>query len=344
METILMPSILTEKKMRERFFLYLLIALYIMLEVLRLVFPMLLVTSPEEVFNSTKLHIVSGVDILSSLFQMVVCLYMVMLAKRWGLIAVVGLSGIELGITLCNIIMYKRYLTIPIIVIDLLTVLVCFLTYYQMQLIHKNVKKLHYLAYTDMLTGVPNRNAQVELMNDYISGPNQIPVFSVILFDFDNFKMINDYLGHQIGDVFLMENAKKLKDAIGDKATISRVGDDRFSIIVPDMVSMRDLDDFTHHLQEVISEPFQYNDHDYHATASIGVACYPKDATTLNDLFRLAEIALYRAKAYGKSKIVFFQEKMQEKLERQMSLEHLLFNAIKNNELYLVYQPQYHYF
>lgn len=342
MQEIPIPSIFTEEKMKERFFLYILIGFYLLIFAAQVFIPQTVVSAPDSTFESRKLHIIALSNVMTALFELTCCLYMTMLAKKKGLMAALILSGANFCLTVIDIILYAHYLSIANIAVYLLTILICFLTYYQVKLINQNVTKLHQLAYTDMLTKVPNRNAQIELINGYISGPHQIPVFSLILLDFDNFKMINDYLGHQIGDVFLMENAQKLKKALGDRATISRIGDDRFSILAPDLVSLRDIEDFTHTLQEVISEPFRYNDHDYHVTASMGVACYPKDATAMNDLLRMAEIALYRAKSYGKNKIVFFQEKMQEKLERQISLEHLLFDAVKNNELYLVFQPQYH--
>ena len=174
-----------------------------------------------------------------------------------------------------------------------------------------------------------------------MTGSTKIPAFALLLFDFDNFKMINETLGHAIGDVMITEIVHNIKNVVHEPTTIGRIGGDEFLIIIPDSLSDTELQEYAEKIKHIINQPFYYKDRDYRITASCGIARYPKDSLNPIELLQQVDIALFRAKAHGKNQIEFFDEKMQVNLQHQIAIERKLFSAINNKELYIEFQPQY---
>lgn len=196
------------------------------------------------------------------------------------------------------------------------------------------------LAHFDQLTGLPNRT----LLNDRFRFALSLAQRSgeslaVMFVDLDNFKDINDTLGHNVGDRVLMELATRLKEAVREEDTISRQGGDEYILILPAM----DADAaglVAAKLIDVVAQPCYIEQHELTVTASIGIAVYPHDGTNLETLSKNADIAMYRAKREGRHSFLFYTPEMQIHSARNLKLANGLRHALERQELQLHYQPQ----
>mgnify|MGYP002626094793 CR=1 FL=1 len=195
-------------------------------------------------------------------------------------------------------------------------------------------------AVTDSLTGLVNHQNFVIEMEALIARDNHSD-FAVVFIDVDNFKRINDTLGHQAGDEFLMHTVQNMQRVVDSADIIGRMGGDEFAILVPRKLSDEALYRYVAKIAGEVAVPFSCQNKLYQITASLGIARYPKDGRTAGDVIHQADMAMYRAKSLGKNRIVFFDEKMQESIEQRRVLERALKRAIEKGEMYLEYQPQY---
>jgi len=200
--------------------------------------------------------------------------------------------------------------------------------------------KITQLAYFDQLTGLPNRS----LLNERFSYAFSLAQRSgaplaVMFLDLDHFKNINDTLGHSIGDQFLIEVAQRLKAALREEDTVSRLGGDEFILVFPGT----DADGaaiVASKLIETVSKPYMINEHELIGTPSIGIAIYPDDGNNLEVLLKNADAAMYRVKRDSRNDFRFFTAEMQAHSERNLQLVNALRHALARNELVLHYQPQ----
>ena len=329
-----------EQKYRDTLFFIMQIVLFVLLAGVHPVITWIM--TGDDGLSGGSLQIIYTADIITGMLQLLLSLELVVFEQQTGFIAQVVLNLVNVAFIVLMALAWHSYFGLSGVVISMVTILVCSIIHAQLAQFRHNERDLYKLAYTDTLTGLPNRNAQLRAIESYINGEQRIPMFTLILFDYDNFKMINEFLGHQIGDIFLIESVHHLRGFVGGNASLGRVGDDRFLLLLPGAKSEDDVLRFIEGLQREIASPFYYKGHDYQMTACFGVVRYPKDSTNADGLMRQVEIALFRAKSHGKNRIVFFDERMQQTLERQMTLENKLFAAIDKGELYLEYQPQYH--
>lgn len=336
-----------ERPTRNRIFFIMQIILFVLLSALNPIISYFIIplTDNNLAGDATKLQILYTANIFIGLIQLLITLELVLFEQRAGFIVQTILNAANMIFICILSILTRLYIVIPGISVSLVSFLVCLIIHLQLTQLRRNELKLERIAYIDVLTGLPNRNAQVRELDRCINGTDGYPkeqIFTLFLLDYDNFKMINEFLGHQIGDTFLIESLHHLRMYIGMETFISRVGDDRFLIILRGIKTEAEIVHFAEGLLNEVRSPFYYQGHDYHITACLGIARYPKDSATVDELLRQVEIALFRAKAKGKNCFVFFDGNMQKSLEHRMTLENKLFAAIKNKELYLEYQPQYH--
>lgn len=167
---------------------------------------------------------------------------------------------------------------------------------------YKRERKLTYLATHDPLTGLPNRL----LFNDRLTmelarAKRRKQKLAVMLLDIDNFKDVNDALGHKMGDKLLHSIAQRLKSVLRQTDTIARSGGDEFLLILPEIAGEGDVRITAQKILDVLKEPFRIGSHIFHVTASIGFSIHPDDANDLDTLVRYADIAMYRAKRYGRN-------------------------------------------
>lgn len=202
-------------------------------------------------------------------------------------------------------------------------------------------KKLEFLAHHDMLTGLPNRlllrdryeQASAQADRDH-SG------VAVLFLDLDNFKQVNDTLGHNYGDKLLVSVVERLQGCLRDADTISRQGGDEFVVLLPCLRDQATIGGIAHHIVEVFAESFEIDNYSVNTTFSIGISLYPDDGTEFDTLLKNADTALYQAKDSGRDTYRFFSEKMNLDAQEQLYLQGQLRHALKNQEFRLHYQPQ----
>jgi len=199
---------------------------------------------------------------------------------------------------------------------------------------------IHYLANFDWLTGLPNRTQ----LNDHLKYALSLAKRSnghlaLMFLDLDHFKDINDSLGHSIGDALLIELAKRLRAALREEDTVTRLGGDEFILLLPgvDAIGAAHV---AQKLLDAIAESYRIEHYDLILTASIGIALYPEDGEDLEALSKSADTAMYRAKQEGRQCYRFFTQEMQARSARNLQLVNALRHALDRSQLQVHYQPQ----
>jgi diguanylate cyclase len=214
-------------------------------------------------------------------------------------------------------------------------------------LVQERTAELKQSALVDRLTGLPNR----DLLNDRLSrlmeygrrDPER--KFAVLFLDFDRFKVINDSLGHEIGDMLIMGIADRLRketrsaDTVASMGTTARLGGDEFIVVLDRLRDNHDAVRVTERLMEALAKPYEIKGHIVHSTASIGITTNAITYTTPEDMLRDADIAMYRAKAAGKACCMLFDREMHQEAMARLTLENDMREAIEKKQFMLHYQP-----
>jgi diguanylate cyclase (GGDEF)-like protein len=201
-------------------------------------------------------------------------------------------------------------------------------------------KQIAFLAHHDALTGLANRVQLREHIEKTLGYVERGGKASILCLDLDNFKIINDTLGHSVGDALLCAVAKRLRDLVGDKDLISRTGGDEFSIVQASTEQpMEAAAALAARIVEALSVPFELGDHHVVIGASVGVAIAPDDGDNADQLLKNADMALYRAKEEGRARFHFFEPEMDVKAQARRSLELDLRSAVAAGEFDVFYQP-----
>lgn len=201
-------------------------------------------------------------------------------------------------------------------------------------------ERIYNLAHYDILTGLPNRR----LFNDRFSHAIQHAdrykkQLAILLLDLDNFKKVNDTLGHQAGDLLLQAVSERLVDCLRKLDTVARLGGDEFAILLEDISGPIGVKRISRKIINALSEPFMLEGSRVHIGASIGACLFPEDGLDTTTLFKNADSAMYRAKAAGKNRCRFFDAEMAQQARERLTAESDLRDAIPG-ELFLLYQPQ----
>jgi diguanylate cyclase (GGDEF)-like protein len=204
-----------------------------------------------------------------------------------------------------------------------------------------NEERIRYQAYHDLLTGLPNRASFGEHLDEAIRRSKRFGWSVALMFlDLDRFKRVNDSLGHDAGDRLLRIAATRLKGCIRETDLLFRMGGDEFTALLENVRGPEEVAAVAARMIESIAEPVEVAHHEITATASIGIALYPKDDPTGERLVKSADTAMYRAKDLGRNRYAFFTQEMTERVETQLRLEADLQRAVKNGEFVLHYQPR----
>jgi diguanylate cyclase (GGDEF)-like protein/PAS domain S-box-containing protein len=203
-------------------------------------------------------------------------------------------------------------------------------------------ERLEYQASHDELTGLTNRNCLNDRLSLSIAHAKRYSKEVYVLFlDLDNFKNINDSLGHSVGDEFLKQMAKRLAAFGRDEDTVARNGGDEFVLILSNLSRVEDLMTVINRLVTEVSQPIQVNKHTLQVTASMGVSVYPYDGENSEALIKNADIAMYESKKQGKNKYCFYTVELNQYFLEHLNLEHDLREALQQNQFILFYQPKY---
>ena len=200
-------------------------------------------------------------------------------------------------------------------------------------------KKIAHMAHHDALTDLPNRLLLRERLADTIAGIGKRKRAAVFCIDLDNFKTVNDTLGHQFGDGLLKYVADRLRACVGPGVTVARVGGDEFSLILPDLVHDADCADLAQRVCEAVRTPIELAGHPILIDSSIGIALAPDHGVEPDELLKNADLALYRAKADGRGSYRFFEPSMDARLKARRALESELRQALIEGQFVLHYQP-----
>ena len=202
-------------------------------------------------------------------------------------------------------------------------------------------EKIDKLKYYDILTDIPNRNLFINtLENEIIQAKDTECKHAVLFLDLDNFKEINDTLGHDYGDKLLKNVAISLRASIKEGDVVSRVGGDEFFILMKNIEDYSEISNLCERLLSSLNFEISIDDKHVYTSASIGITVFPEDGNETSVLLKNADTAMYSAKYNGKAKYSFFNKSMSDVVVRRVDIEKGLRRALQNNELEIHYQPQ----
>jgi len=203
-------------------------------------------------------------------------------------------------------------------------------------------EKAEFLAYHDSLTGLPNRaHFERYIVGVFDLAKRDQERVAVLFLDLDRFKVINDTLGHQIGDGMLVEVANRIKKVLDPLDLLARIGGDEFVVVLHPIYKNREAIAKAEKILAVIREPIVVSDYHLNTTASIGIALYPEDGEDKSTVIKHADSAMYYAKEQGKDNYQFYAKALSDEVQTRLNLEQALKTALSKEELYLNYQPQY---
>ncbi|WP_428634586.1 putative bifunctional diguanylate cyclase/phosphodiesterase, partial [Sedimenticola sp.] len=206
---------------------------------------------------------------------------------------------------------------------------------------------VEYQATYDPLTDLPNRRLLLDRLNQMLARCRRHQRIGALLFlDLDNFKTINDTLGHPIGDALLQQVARRLTDCLRREDTAARLGGDEFVLLLAEENAV--IDEFTHQVDiaankvlAALSEPYEVQGHRLYATTSIGVSLFPQNGENADDVLMQADTAMYRAKEAGRNTVRFFLPSMRKSSEEQLQMQNDLRQALERDELKILWQPKH---
>src|SRR5918992_4583469 len=208
--------------------------------------------------------------------------------------------------------------------------------------LQNDARRLEFLAHHDTLTGLPNRAMFADRAREAVAHARRHDKTAAFLFlDMDNFKQVNDRLGHDVGDNLLKIMASRLRASVRGDDFIARIGGDEFCVLMQEIADPREAAAVAQKLLHELGKSYRVGGHDVTSGASIGIACVPQDGDEVNTLMRLADHAMYRAKELGRNGYQFFSGILNDDAAAAAELAEDLRAGVERGELYLVYQPRF---
>ena len=207
---------------------------------------------------------------------------------------------------------------------------------------HKAAESIRQHAYFDSLTSLPNRFLSLDRLSQMLKEAQRSKEKVALLFlDLDDFKKVNDSLGHEVGDKLLKEVANKLTLALRKADTVGRLGGDEFIVLLRSLTGDSDAIDIAENLLEIFREPFEIDGKELVLTLSIGIVTYTKNGDSASDLLRHADAAMYQSKLSGRNTYSFFTKEMSDVMLRRLEIEEQLNHALQREEFEVYYQPKF---
>ena len=204
------------------------------------------------------------------------------------------------------------------------------------------IEQLRYQASNDHLTGLPNRRLFADWLSQSVAAAHRGNHALALLFiDLDGFKLVNDSLGHRVGDLLLMQVAERLRSRIRESDTLARIGGDEFTVILKSLADTEEAEMVSKTILDTLAQPFFIENHQLTISASIGISFYPDNATDGTQLMLQADTAMYAAKRAGKNRFMYFNTDLTSQVQEQMNLENQLRNAVARGDIGVHYQPEF---
>ncbi len=201
--------------------------------------------------------------------------------------------------------------------------------------------KIRHMAMHDTLTSLPNRAMLSTILKHSIDSAKRTHENVTVMFlDLDNFKMVNDNYGHTEGDKILIETASRLKGILREDDIVCRFGGDEFIMVLEHIKNGNDVANIANKINKALKQPFHTDKYTYYIGCSIGIAIFPNDAIMPNELIKKADTAMYDAKNKGKNRYSFYSNKLGKKISKELYIENLLRDSIKEKQFELYYQPK----
>ena len=287
------------------------------------------------------------IDIMPDSLRGVLSSMQILLAMS---MVVISVTGYRVAIILMILSFIPRFImllnnnnsVLPGVSISIVGIATILIVHLYLVSLEKKERELFALAHTDALTDLPNRRSLKQKMLSLISNSrNSNGRFAVAMIDLDNFKNINDTIGHDWGDKVLSEIAVRWKSIVTENDYICRLGGDDFALVVNNYKSLEELDNHLHQFLDKVMEKFILKGKDYFVTASMGVSIFPNDSIETSQLLKYADMAMFVAKNQGKKRLVYFDNMMNDAVENNVEVEHVIRRALETDTFRLVYQPQF---
>jgi diguanylate cyclase (GGDEF)-like protein len=204
----------------------------------------------------------------------------------------------------------------------------------------QRTRQLHHLAYHDPLTQLPNRRKLSAHLSGALARAGSHERIALLFVDVDNFKSINDTLGHSFGDRVLQQIAARLRAATGTSGMLARLGGDEFTVLLENVKSHAQVEEHAAQIVATLQQPLSVDGRVLTTSASVGASVYPDHATDAEGLLRAADVALFRAKELGRNRMTLYSPALYDAAAQRFRLEQSLRRAVENGELVLMYQPQ----
>lgn len=276
-----------------------------------------------------QLHTLNGV--LSAL-HFFICICMVSTDYKKGRVVSTVLIAVSIFSAIMEMVRSHALNSLPGVINMIVSLISIYLLCDQLESREKSIV-------TDYLTKLNNRHGLVLALNKKIAKKES---FYVMYLDFENFKLVNDSLGHRCGDFVLKTISERIQDTVGSKGILGRIGGDEFIFILSDKYDpLKTANDILTAINEKIEIPTGDKIVDFYISAFIGISKHPDDAGDPDSLIKYADIAMYHSAKNKQKRINFFDNQMEKELHRQVELERIIKESLADNSFYLVYQPQY---
>ncbi|MDO5517756.1 MAG: EAL domain-containing protein [Clostridium sp.] len=288
------------------------------------------------VFGNIEIRPSSLSGVFNSI-QNLTLVYLVMKLRKKGYIIAISLLVLNAFATIIPL-LYGNYSSVAGIANILVAFAMLSVLNKCLNMIKTNEEILYRIAVTDSLTGLPNRRSLNEHLKKKVNEENK---FGLVFIDLDDFKNVNDTVGHEYGDKVICEVAHRWNSILGKNDFLARIGGDAFALVINDYENK---DDLVHHVGSYIDalyDKFHSGDEDFFISASMGISCYPEHSKDYEALLRYADTAMYYAKRKGNKHIVIFENKQMDIVKKDVEMEKKIRNAIKNEDFYLNFQPQF---
>ena len=203
--------------------------------------------------------------------------------------------------------------------------------------LYKQSEKMEHLATHDTLTSLPNRASLLKSLEENIKKYKE---FTLMFIDLDNFKSVNDTFGHGVGDILLIDVAKRIKNILKESDEVARLGGDEFCVLLKNLSDEKIISKIAYKINDVLSKEFAIETHKIYSPCSIGISIYPNDGVDSKELLKNADTAMYIAKINGRNDFCFYEKKMNENNEQRLKLESELRDALIDKEFEVYFQAQ----